>query len=56
MVVKRHELVALSWRRGSPLAATPTAGQARIEDVRPILIVAGDEGVFGFDLATDGRE
>ena len=40
----------------TPLAATPTARQARIEDVRPILIITGDEGVFGFDLATDGRE
>jgi hypothetical protein len=40
----------------APLAATPTAGQARIEDVRAILIVAGDEGVFRFDLAINGRE
>jgi hypothetical protein len=39
----------------TPLAATPTAGQARIEDVRPILIVADDEDVFRFDLAIDGR-
>jgi hypothetical protein len=37
----------------APLAATPTAAQARIEDARPILIVADD--VFRFDLATDGR-
>jgi hypothetical protein len=40
----------------TPLAATPTASQARIEGIRPILIVAGDESVFRFDLATDGRE
>jgi hypothetical protein len=38
------------------LAATPTAGQASIADVRAILILVGDEGVFTFDLATDGRE